>query len=175
MAAEAKSVEKVEQDLRDLGAMIAESKDLRDIIENPLLDRTQQQRAILAVAEAAKFQPLTSNFLGVLATNRRLGALPAVLTAFHRELMRRRGAVAAKVETAVALTPAQTQALQKELSQAMGSNVTLDVSVNKDLLGGMVVTVGSRMIDNSVKRKLEMLQRAMNAPSNEQSPQKEVG
>lgn len=166
MTAESGSVEQAEKDLSSLEAMIAESDDLRFLIENPLVGRDRQQRAILALAEQAKFQPLTRNFLGMIAANRRLDRLPAILAAFRRELMRRRGAVEAKVQTAAALTPAQTEALRSELAQAMGAHVTLDVSVDKSLLGGMVVTVGSRMIDNSVKRKLEMLQRAMSAPVN---------
>ena len=116
-----------------------------------------------ALAQKAKFQTLTANFLGVLAQNRRLPALGAVIGAFQSELRRRRGEVEAKVETAFALNPAQTNALQEQLSKAMGTNVTLNVEVNRDLLGGLVVTVGSRMIDDSVRRKLEKLQRTMNS------------
>lgn len=176
MAEEAKLVSKVEKDLQELSAMIEGSEDLQALVENPLLNREQQKAGILAVAEAAKLQQLTGNFLGVVADNRRLSILPQIIAKFHEELRRRSGEVEAVVETAFALTPAQTDALQKELSGAMGVNVTLNVSVNQDLLGGMTVTVGSRMIDDSVRRKLEKLQRTMSSGSNENQTQlKEVG
>jgi F-type H+-transporting ATPase subunit delta len=155
--------EKVEKDLVDLSAMLAASGDLRLLISNPLAKRAQQADALMAVAAKAGFQKITHNFLGVLAQNRRITALESVIRAFNRELKKRRGIIEAKVESAFALSPAQTKALQDQLAKTMGSKVTLDVSVNKDLLGGMVVTVGSRMIDDSVRRKLERLGRSMGA------------
>ncbi len=173
MATEAKAVEKVEKDLRELQNMIDASSDLKSLLENPLVNRGQQQKALQALAAKAGFQKLTSQFIGVLSENRRLAALPAIIGAFSDELAKSRGEVQAKVETAYALTPAQTKQLQEQLAAAMSSNVTLDVSVNKDLLGGMIVTVGSRMVDDSVKRKLERLRRAMNA--NENAGEKKAG
>lgn len=161
MAAEAKVLDKVEGDLHELAAMLKGSADLQSLVLNPLINRVQQKRAVAALAQSAKFHELTSNFLGVLADNRRLSALSAVIGAFHTEAAHRRGEVAARVQTAYALTPAQTDALQKELSKALGSNVTLNVEVAKDLLGGMIVTVGSRMVDDSLKRKLERLKRTL--------------
>lgn len=175
MAADAKIIEKVEKDMADLCAMLEGSPDLQKMIANPLINRGQQQKAILALAEKGKLQKLTASFLGVLAQNRRIGHLPAVVKAFARELSRRRGEVAAHVETAFALSAAQTKALQEQLSRAMGSHVTLNVVVNKDLLGGMTVTVGSVMIDDSVRRKLERLGRSMGAGSNDSKHLKEVG
>lgn len=176
MAGEAKVVDKVEQDMQSLAQMIDSSPELQRLIGNPLISRSQQQDGILAVAEKAKFQQLTGNFLGVIANNRRLKLLPQMIEVFTEQLRLRRGEVEAKIETAFALSPAQTDALQKQLSKAMGTNVTLNVAVNKDLLGGMIVTVGSRMIDDSVRRKLERLQRTMSAGSNEnQTHLKEVG
>ncbi len=161
MAADAKVLDKVERDLHELAAMLAASSDLQSLVRNPLVSRTQQKRAVEALAKSAQFQLLTQNFLGVLAENRRLSALSAVIKAFRTEAAQRRGEVEAHVQTAYALTPAQTDALQKELSKALGSNVTLNVQVAKDLLGGMIVTVGSRMIDDSLKRKLERLKRTL--------------
>lgn len=162
MAAEDRLIEQVEKDLLELQSMLFSSEDLRVMATSPLVSRAEQTAAILALADKAKFQPLTKHFLGVLAQNRRLPALAGVIKAFRAALTRRRGEVEARVQSAAALTPAQTKALQEQLSKAMGTNVTLNVEVQKDLLGGMVVTVGSRMIDDSVKRKLEKLQRAMN-------------
>jgi F-type H+-transporting ATPase subunit delta len=163
MATDLKVIDKVEKDLRELQNMIDSSADLQSLLENPLVNRDQQQKALQAIASKAGFQKLTSQFIGVLAENRRLAALPAIIAAFNDELAKSRGVVQAKVETAYVLTPAQTKQLEEQLAAAMGSNVTLNVSVNKDLLGGMIVTVGSRMVDDSVKRKLERLRRAMNA------------
>jgi F-type H+-transporting ATPase subunit delta len=154
-------IEKIEKDFDSLAAMIAGSKDLQSLIRNPLLNRSQQQGAILAIAEKAGFDQLTFRFLGVLAQNRRLPILNAVIKALKSELNRRRGGVEAKVQTAFALSPEQTATLQKSLSDAMGSHVTLNVEVNRDILGGMIVTVGSRMIDDSVRRKLERLKRTL--------------
>lgn len=161
MAEQAKAVEKIEKDFNALQAMINDSKDFQNLIRNPLFNRGQQKGAILAIAEKAGFDALTIRFLGVLAQNRRLPILPAVIKAFQSELNRRRGGVEARVQTAFALSPEQTQSLQKSLSDAMGSNVTLNVEVNRDILGGMIVTVGSRMIDDSVRRKLERLKRTL--------------
>ncbi len=176
MAEEGKLVDKVETDLQELAKMIEGSPELGKLIANPLISRGQQREGIMALANKVKFQKLTGNFLGVVADNRRLDMLPHMIEAFQKELRKRRGEVEAKVETAYVLTPAQTDALQKQLSKAMGTNVTLNVEVNKELLGGMVVTVGSRMIDDSVRRKLERLQRTMSAGSNEnQTKLKEVG
>lgn len=162
LAADSGAVEPVERDMQDLRSMLESSEDFKTMTQSPLIGRAEQTAAILALAEKAKFHKLTVNFLGALTQNRRLPALGGIMKAFRAELTRRRGEVEAKVQSAAALSPAQTKALQEQLSKAMGTNVTLDVSVDKDLLGGMIVTVGSRMIDDSVKRKLEKLQRAMN-------------
>lgn len=143
--------------------MIASSADLAALVRNPLLNSTQQKAAILAISEKASFSTLTGNFLGVLAQNRRLSALNNIIRALKLELNRRRGVVDARVQTAFALSDDQTKALQKSLSDAMGSNVTLNVEIDRDLLGGMIVTVGSRMIDDSVRRKLERLKRTLSS------------
>jgi F-type H+-transporting ATPase subunit delta len=174
MAAEAKAVDKVESDFVDLEKMVLESQDLQTMIDNPLISRTQQEKAIIAIAKKAKFNKLTVNFLGILAHNRRLNKLSAVVRAFKDELSARRGEVQAYVETAYVLTNAQTKALQDQLSKAMGTSVALNVEENSELLGGMVVTVGSTMIDDSVRCKLDKLKRAMGAGSNDQQL-KEVG
>jgi F-type H+-transporting ATPase subunit delta len=175
MAAEQGVVQQVEKDMTELAVMLNGSPDLQALIANPLVGRAPQGAAIEALARQAQFNDLTVRFLGVLAQNRRLGALGAVLKAFSAELRRRRGEIQAQVQTAYPLTPAQSKALQDELTQAMGAKVTLDASVNKDLLGGMTVTVGSRMIDDSVRSKLERLQRAMTSGSNQNQHIKKVG
>jgi len=176
MAEKAGLTTQIEKDFQELSAMIVGSADLQALIANPLMARQQQIAGILALAEKAKWQQMTGNFLGVITNNRRLSALPQIIKTFQDSLRKRRGEVEAKIEVAIALSSSQTDALQKQLSKSMGTHVTLDVQVNKDLLGGMIVTIGSRMIDDSVRRKLERLQRTMSAGSNENRTHlKEVG
>jgi len=175
MAAQAKLVEKVERDMQALAVMVGESADLRLLARNPLISNKKKKKGLFALAEKAGFDGLTVNFLGVLADNRRLPALEDIIRAFDAELKKRRGIVDAVVESAYALSPAQTKALQDKLAATMGRNVTLDVTVNKDLLGGMVITVGSQMIDDSVRRKLERLQRTMSGQVDRNIQLKEVG
>lgn len=151
--------------------MIESSEDLRAVLNSPMLKREEQAKAILALADKAKFNDITKNLLALLCENRRLPILTGVIGAVHNEISTRRGEVNARVQTASALSASETQALQKSLSEAMGQNVTLDVEVKKDLIGGMVVTVGSKMIDDSVKRKLERLKQAMKSGANQNATQ----
>ena len=166
-AQDAKAIDTIEKDLQDLAVMIAESEDLQKVLTSPLFSRTDQNNAMTALADKAKFHDLTKNFLSVLAGNRRLALLSAIIVAVQDLLAKQRGEVSAKVQSAYALSDKQTKELQESLSKAMGQNVTLDVHVNKDLIGGMVVTVGSKMIDDSVKRKLERLKAAMKFGANQ--------
>ena len=161
MAEKANVIPNIEKDFTELGAMLAGSKDLMSLVRNPLFNRAQQGATIAALAQKAGFSDLTTRFLGVLVQNRRVSVLPAVVLAVKAELNRRRGGVEARVQSAYVLSDAQTKALQKSLSDAMGSNVSLNVEVDKDILGGMIVTVGSRMIDDSVRGKLERLKRTL--------------
>lgn len=155
--------------------MIESSADLSSVIRNPLISKQEKLAAIQAIAEKAKFQELTTKFLSVLAVNGRLQNVTMIMDAFKRQLRIHRGEVEIKVQTASALTAEQTKTLQKQFSDKIGMNVTLEVSVNKDIIGGMVVTIGSRMIDDSVRSKLERLGRSMGAGSNENTLLKEVG
>ncbi len=105
--------------------------------------------------------PLTRSFLGLVAQNRRLFAVPAMIDAFLARLAARRGEVTAEVVAAQALTPAQLDAVNEQLRKAMGSKVAVEVRVDPALLGGLVVKVGSRMVDASLRSKLHRLQLAM--------------
>lgn len=166
LAAKANKIDTVENDLRDLQAMIDSSPDLQTLVRSPLNSGARQGSAIAAIADKAKLDALTKNLLGVLVQNRRLNALEAIIKSAKRDIIRRRGETTAKVQTATILSDSQTKALQKAISQALGSNVALDVQVDPSILGGMIVTVGSRMIDDSVRRKLERLRSAMGANTN---------
>lgn len=175
-ADQAKCLDKVEADIKDLSAMLISSDDLNKVIRSPLISREKQEAFVLEVAKKASFDTVTTNFLGVLAQNRRLSALSVILEAFDNLLSVRRGEVKAKIQTAHALTPEQTDALAKALSKSLGATVLLNVEEDKSLLGGMIVTVGSRMVDDSVRTKLQRLEQAMKSQSNQNIKQeKEVG
>lgn len=167
LAEESKVLDKVEKDIIDLLAMVQGSADLASMIASPVLAMKQQEAAILAVADKAKFQDITKKFLGVLVRNRRLGALVSIIEAAQRGIAARRGEVVADVQTAQAMTAAQAKALQDALSKSMGCNVQLNARVEPGILGGMIVTVGSQMIDDSVARKLERLQGVMSRQANQ--------
>lgn len=161
LADERKSLDQVADDLRQLRAMLAESAELRRLVRSPILSRADQGRAITAVADGAGLTALTRNFLGLVAQNRRLFAVPAMIDAFLARLAARRGEVTAEVVAAQALTPAQLEAVNEQLRKAMGSKVAVEVRVDPALLGGLVVKVGSRMVDASLRSKLHRLQLAM--------------
>lgn len=160
-AAKAQSIDSVEKDIADLGAMLKASGDLRTFIASPLIPQGQQAAAMGAIADKAGFHAYTKNFLQTLIANRRLPMLAVVLKAVQGEISKRRGEVEAQVQSAVALSPEQTKELQAAISKALGTNVAMNVTVNKDLIGGLVVQVGSTLVDASVKNKIERLSRAM--------------
>lgn len=161
LADEAKALDQVAADLKALKAMMASSADLVRLIRSPVLGRSDQAKAVMALAQKAGFHDLTGRFVGTLAANRRLFALASVTEAFLAELARRRGEATADVTSAVPLTPSQTAALEEALRSVVGSKVTFDLKVDRSLIGGLVVRVGSRMIDTSLATKLRRLHLAM--------------
>lgn len=161
LADSAKALDQIAADLRSLKAMMAASTDLVRLIRSPVLGRADQSNAVTALAEKAGFHDLTRRFLGTVAANRRLFTLTAVIDGFLAELARRRGEATADVTSAVSLTPAQTAALEEALRSVVGSKVTVDLKVDRSLIGGLVVRVGSRMIDTSLATKLRRLRLAM--------------
>ena len=161
LADEAKALDAVESDLSELKAMTAESADMRDLVTSPLYSREQQSKGIAGVAQAAKLHALTEKFLGVLAANRRLSALGAIISSFEKLLAHHRGEVKAEVVSARKLTKKQLGDLEKKLKLAVGHDVAIDATVDESLLGGLTVQVGSRMVDDSLKTKLNNLAIAM--------------
>lgn len=161
LADERKELDAVADDLRGLGALLRESADLRRLVRSPVLRREEQGRAIAALGERAGLRPLTRNFLGLLARNRRLFALPEMIASFLATLARRRGEVTAEVVAAAPLTPAQRERLGEELRKAAGQKVAIELRVDPNLLGGLVVRIGSRLVDASLKNRLDRLAIAM--------------
>ena len=161
LASDAKAIDSVEADLKSLTAMLEESADLQALVMSPIFNRAEQISAITAVGQEAGLSDLTSRFLGVLANNRRLSVLADVITDFATLVSQHRGEVTAEVKTAHALSDAQLNELTSQLKSAIGQDVTIDTEVDESLLGGLVVKVGSRMVDSSLKTKLDNLAIAM--------------
>ena len=161
LAESAEVLDGVADDLRALRSMVEENDDLARLVASPVLSRGDQVRAVTALAEKAGFDPLTVKFVGLLVQNRRLAILDAVVGAFLTELAQRRGEVTAEVVSAQELKPRHLESVAHALSQALGSKVTLETRVDPALLGGMVVKVGSKMIDSSLATKLQKLRLAM--------------
>lgn len=157
LASEAGTVTAVESDLEKLRIALAESADLRSLANNPQVSRGAAQAAIGGVAKLLELSGLTGNFLGVLAQNRRLSQLPSMIRAFNTIAAAQRGEVTAEVASAHALSDTQLAALKDKLTAREGRTVKLQTSVDPDLLGGLVVTIGSKRIDGSIKTRLNTL------------------
>lgn len=163
LAIEGKALAKVEASLQALAEAMAESADLKALMASPLIARGAAGAAIAGVADGLGVDALTKNFLGVLAGNRRLNLLPAIIRDFAALNAARKGEVTARVTSAHKLSAAQAKALSAKLKAGIGRDVALDVTVDPSILGGLVVRVGSRMIDNSLKTRLENLGQALKA------------
>jgi F-type H+-transporting ATPase subunit delta len=161
LADERRMLDPVAADLRALKAMIGDSADLSRLVRSPVLSRAEQGRALAALAERAGLSPLVRDFLGVVARNRRLFAVPAMIEGYLARLAERRGEVTAEVTAAQPLSEAQLARLGEELRRAVGRRVAVEVKLDRALLGGLVVKLGSRMIDGSIRSRLARLQLAM--------------
>ena len=161
IADERRMLDEVASDLRQLRTMLAESVNLSRLVRSPILTRGEQGKAVSALAERADFAPLVRDFLAVLAKNRRLFAIPAMIEAYLAKLAERRGEVTAEVVAAQPLSEAQLALLSDQLRRSVGRRVSVEPRVDPGLIGGMIVKVGSRMVDGSLKSKLQRLQLAM--------------
>jgi F-type H+-transporting ATPase subunit delta len=161
IADERRTLDEVASDLRQLRGMLAESVDLSRLVRSPVLTRGEQGKAFSALAERAGFVPLVRDFLAVVAKNRRLFAIPAMIEAYLAKLAERRGEVTAEVIAAQPLSETQFALLSEQLRRSVGRRVSVDTRVDPGLIGGMIVKVGSRMVDGSLKSKLHRLQLAM--------------
>ena len=163
LADERHALDAVAGDLRELRAMVAGSADLVRLLRSPVLSRDEQGKAVAALAEEAGLSGLTRDFLGVVARNRRLFAVPAMIEAYLKKLADRRGEVTAEVTVAQPLDGPRQAALTEQLRRAVGARVAVEIRVDPALLGGMIVKVGSRMVDASLNSRLQRLRLAMRA------------
>lgn len=161
LAVEQKQAAEVEADLGKVQAMIDESTDLQRMVRSPVIPAAEQTAALVALLPKVGTGPLVTNFMKLIASNRRLFAVSDMIKAYRTIAAKARGELTAEVATAHPLTDAQTEALKQVLKGEAGKDVSLAVKVDPSLLGGLVVKLGSRMIDNSLKTKLGAMKAAL--------------
>lgn len=161
LARDEKQLSRIEADLRTFQGMLDGSEDLRRLVRSPVISAADQGKALVALLGKAGISGLTTNFFRLIARNRRLFAVADMIRDFRALLARERGEVSAEVASAHALSPAQTQALRDALRTQVGKDVQINTRVDANLLGGLVVKVGSKMIDSSLRTKLDNLKVAM--------------
>jgi F-type H+-transporting ATPase subunit delta len=161
LAKDEKALAVLEGDADALDAALTASADLRDLILSPLYSREDQGAAIAAVAAKMGLSALFANTIALMAQKRRLFVLPQLVTQLRALIAIEKGEITAEVTSAAALTPAQAKALADTIKARVGKDVKLKTAVDESLIGGLVVKVGSTMIDTSVRAKLSSLQNAM--------------
>ncbi|CAK0744801.1 ATP synthase subunit delta [Azospirillaceae bacterium] len=164
LAKDQAALDDIARDLTELKRLLAESSDLQRVISSPVLSRGDQARAVNAVLDAANVSDLTRRFVGLTVKNRRANVLRQMADAFLARLATERGETTAEIVAAQPLTEAQIAGVTESLRQTAGAMVNVRVAVDPGLIGGMIVKVGSRLIDNSLRTKLNKLQIAMKAP-----------
>ncbi|KLN60055.1 ATP synthase subunit delta [Kiloniella spongiae] len=161
IAEEKSALDAVAEDLAGLKQLVSASSELQDLLSSPLYTRDQQVKAFSAILDKAGVNDVTRNFVLVVAENRRLAVLADMADAYLAELARRRGEVRAKVTAAHELTKTQQKAIADALKTSVSGSVEVDVTVDETLIGGMIVQVGSRMVDSSLRTKLQRLELMM--------------
>jgi F-type H+-transporting ATPase subunit delta len=161
LARDQRQIESVGKSLEALSQALLDSKDFNELVTSPLVSREEAGRAFAALAPELGLDPVTTNFLGVLARNGRKKELLAVVRAFRRLAAEHRGEATAEVVTARPLSDEQFASLRQQLRVRAGREVNIDASVDPSLLGGIVVKLGSQQIDASIRTKLNRLAQAM--------------
>lgn len=161
LARESNAIDAVQKSLATLKAGLADSADLSALIASPVVGRADAANAIAAVAKSLKLDSLTAKFLGVLAENRRLADLPGMIDAFNAIVADHRGEVTAQITSAHPLSAAQLKELTANLKSRVGRDVTVAATVDPAILGGIVVQLGSQLIDGSIRTRLNSFAQAM--------------
>ena len=161
LALEQQALDQVAVDLDRFNEALDAFDDLLRLVKSPVFSAEEQGRALAAILKELKIEGLTRNFLLLAAKNRRLFATPDMIRAFRAILARHRGEMSATVTAAAKLTESQVTALRQALKAALGKEIMLEERVDAGLLGGLVVKVGSRMVDTSLRTKLNSLKVAM--------------
>jgi F-type H+-transporting ATPase subunit delta len=161
LARDEKSIDAVKADLDRFAAMLAESDDLKRLVRSPVFAADAQAKALGAVLDKAEISGVAANFLKVLTANRRLFAVSDVIRAFNALVAKFRGEAIADVTVADALSEKNLDALKVALKSVTGKDVTLNVNVDPSIIGGLVLKLGSRMVDSSLRTKLNSIKHAM--------------
>ncbi|MEM8553684.1 MAG: F0F1 ATP synthase subunit delta [Pseudomonadota bacterium] len=161
LAKDQNSLPQLEADVDALDAAMADSPELRAMVTSPVYSRDAQGAAITAVAKQMALSPIIGNTLGLMAAKRRLFVLPQLVDALRDMIADNKGEVTAEVTSAAALSDGQVTALRDAIQTKVGKTVKITATVDPSLIGGLVVKVGSRMVDTSVASKLANLQNAM--------------
>ncbi|MFZ5963435.1 F0F1 ATP synthase subunit delta [Thalassococcus sp. BH17M4-6] len=161
IAKENKRLDKLEANLGDLQTALSESADLRELLQSPILTREVQGQAIKSIAKKMSLIPALQNALALMASKRRLFVVPQMVRQLQEMIAEENGEVTADVVSAKELTAAQSKKLSETLKAQVGRDVKINASVDESLIGGLVVKVGSKMIDTSIRSKLNSLQNVM--------------
>jgi F-type H+-transporting ATPase subunit delta len=161
LARDEKSVDAVKADLDRFEAMLADSADLKRLVRSPVFAADAQAKALAAVLDKAGISGTSANFLKVLVANRRLFAVGDVIRAFRALVAKFKGEATADVTVAEALNEKNLDALKTSLKSVTGKDVALNVKVDPSIIGGLVVKLGSRMVDSSLRTKLNSIKHAM--------------
>jgi F-type H+-transporting ATPase subunit delta len=161
LARDEKSVDAVKADLDRFDVMLADSADLQRLVRSPVFSADSQSKALSAVLDRADISGISANFLKVLTANRRLFAVMDVIRAFRALVAKFKGEATAEVTVAEKLSDRNLDALKAALKSVTGKDVALNMTVDPSIIGGLVVKLGSRMVDSSLRTKLNSIKHAM--------------
>jgi len=161
LARDEKSIDAVKADLERFAAMLADSADLKRLVRSPVFSAEAQSRALAVVLDKAAITGISANFLKVLTANRRLFAVSDVIRSFRALVARFKGEATAEVTVAETLSDKNLDALKTALKSVTGKDVALNVKLDPSIIGGLVVKLGSRMVDSSLRTKLNSIKHAM--------------
>ena len=161
LARDEKSIDAVKADLERFDAMLADSADLKRLVRSPVFSSETQAKALSAVLDKAGISGISANFLKVLTANRRLFAVDQVIRTFRALVAKFKGEATADVTVAEQLSDKTLDALKTALKSITGKDVSLNVNVDPSIIGGLVVKLGSRMVDSSLRTKLNSIKHAM--------------
>jgi F-type H+-transporting ATPase subunit delta len=161
LALESKAIDQVQADLKAFDALVASSADLARLVKSPVFGADEQEKALAAVLDKAGIRGIAANFLRVVTGNRRLFAVSQIIRGFNGLVAKHKGEVTAQVTVAEALNDARMKDIKDALKGVTGKDVTIDVTVDPSIIGGLKVKLGSRMIDASLRTKLNSIKFAM--------------
>lgn len=162
LALEEKAVDSVKKDLEAFDALIGESADLNRLVRSPVFGVDEQLKAVSTILEKAGIKGLAADFIRVVITNRRLFALRNIISGYRALVAKHKGEISAQVTVAEKLSDANLEALKSALTAVTGGkDMDLDVKIDPTIIGGLIVKVGSRMVDSSLRTKLNSIKFAM--------------